>query len=224
MRLAPWTPRSRAATPLVGVVVPDPLPAAPGLEERFRAFYQLVYGPALDFAEHFASRMDAEDAVHDALGEIWIRWRAQGPDTLTVRYFLGIVRHKLRARRRTEKRRQSVSLADAAEELDALAVRAHAAPTRVDTAGDVLDLAIATMPPKRREAMLLTRVHDFTYKEAGAVLRVSEETVRSHVRLGNAQVRTAFAGTTFEYARSRPAQLPQPAQEESREREDPADD
>jgi RNA polymerase sigma factor (sigma-70 family) len=163
--------------------------------------------------------MDVEDAVHDALLEIWDRWREHGPEPITVPFFLVVVKRRLLNRRRAERRKQSVPLDDAAGELDALAVRAHTMPSRVETAGDVLDLAFATMPPKRREALLLTRVHDYTYKEAGTVLRVSEQTVKTHVRLGSADVRRAFEGSTFKYATMRPPQLRAPT-----ETEDPAHD
>ena len=89
--------------------MPDALPVAPGAEEHFRVLFDLVYAPALDYGEHLASRMDTEDAVHDTLGEIWVRWRVSGPESIPLPVFLGIVRHKLLDLRRTARRRNSAT-------------------------------------------------------------------------------------------------------------------
>ncbi len=212
MRLARTTPQRDRTTTVASIVVPHALPAAPGLEERFRAFYDSVFDRAITFAGHLADRMDAEEAVQDVMLAIWKSWLRSGPQPVTEPYLLAAIRHRIYRQRKA--RRDLVRLDDAALELDELAFRSHSVAVRDDpqggTPGDVLDLALAAMPPKRRVSLLLAHVYEFTYKEAAAVMRVSEGTVKTHVRLGNADVRTAFEQSSFQYGTKRPAQLPAP--------------
>jgi RNA polymerase sigma factor (sigma-70 family) len=218
MRLSRRTPSDGSADQGVGVLTSPvltaapsaTLPAAPGLEERFRSFYIRLHPRALVFACRFASRADAEDAVQDAIMALWIRWRQRGPEPLDDHYFLALVRNKVSDRRRAERR--MVSLDDAEVQLDALAF--HAAPpypTRGETRADVLDLAVAALPPKRREVFVLAQEQEYTYKEVGAVMRVSEDTVKTHLRLAMADVREAFVSAGHIYAARGAARLRTPA-------------
>ncbi len=215
MRLARRTPEVHSGTAITGEVRRDPMEVPPGLAELFHALFEMMHGPACDFAEGLTSRDDAEDAVQLALIDVWDTWMRRGPGAMTKPYFFSIVRNKVRDQQRRQKDERMVRLADAEAELHLQAFRASQSwlrsDTRGDPRGDVLDLAIAALPPKRREAFLLAHEHEFTYKEAGTVMRVSEETVRSHVRLATAQVRATFAKQEVRYAEKRQARLPAPA-------------
>lgn len=217
MHLTRTTPRNVAATNEVGVVMPAIPPVSPGLEKHFHDFYDRMHGPALDYARRFAPRREAEEAVQDAMGDVWLSWVTRGPDPLTQRFFIGIVVHKVRDQRRAidgGPTRRMVSLEDAEEELETLAFARSGQltreDTRGDTRGDVLDLAIAALPPKRREVFLLANEHEYTYKEVAAVLRVSEGTVKSHLRIATADVRATFAERGYVPAPPRAPRLPAP--------------
>lgn len=209
MRLARVKKTDRPATHSVAIVVPPAMPAAVGLEERFRTFYERMHDRALDFAERFGSRVEAEDAVHDAMLDLWRKWLERGPEPFADHFFLAIVRHKMIDQRRASHR--MVSLADAEAQLDALAFRTHASPTRGEARGDVLDLAIAALPPKRREAFVLAHEQEYTYKEVCTALRVSEGTVRTHLRLAMADIRATFEAAGYVPAPPRPARLRAPS-------------
>jgi RNA polymerase sigma-70 factor (ECF subfamily) len=190
------------------VVLSAPPPSALGAAEQFRDFYERMHPRGRDFAERFTSRMAAEDAVQDALADVWLDWMRRGPRAVTDRYFLAIVRHKVFRQRRRDRR--MVSLEDAELALDTLAYRANPIDARADTPADVLDLAIAALPPKRREVFVLAHEQEYTYKEVVTMLRVSEGTVRTHLRLATADVREAFATAGYVTASPRRARLRAP--------------
>lgn len=217
MRLARRTPSEKSATRSVGVVLPPARPAAPGLEEHYRAFYERMQPRAQDFAERFASRVEAEDAVQDAMMDLWLTWVRRGAEPLTDRFFLAIVRHKVIDQRRTSRR--MVSLEDAEDSLEAVAFRAqsHLRPTRGDAPDEVLDLAVAALPPKRREVFLLAQEHEYTYKEVSTALRVSENTVKTHLRLATADIRATFEAAGYQYAPAGRARLRAPASPDSQD-------
>lgn len=212
MRLARKQSPDDSATLLVGVVPPPSLPAESGLEELFCAFYRRMHDRALDHAERFLSRDEARDAVSEAMAEIWRDWARLLPEQHPDGYFLGIVHHKVFDQLRAAS--PLVSLEDAEEQLEKRAFRATDASTRRTTPADVLDLALAEMPPRRREVFLLVREQGFTYKEVAAVLRVSEGTVNTHMRLAADDLRAAFAGTGFRVAGARAALPPAERQAE----------
>lgn len=184
-------------------------PTALGAAEQFRDFYERMHPRGRDFAEQFTSRMEAEDAVHDAMTDVWLDWMRRGPQPLADRFFLAIVRHKVFRQRRNNRR--MVSLEDAETSLETLAFAATSFGTRADTPADVLDLAIAALPPKRREVFLLAQEHEYTYKEVVTMLRVSEGTVRTHLRLATADVRGVFAEAGYVPAAPRQKRLRTPA-------------
>lgn len=191
MRLTRRTPGLHATTSVVGAPYPLPLMTTPALEERFRAFYERTYAKWRAYAGKFVSEVEAEDAVHDAMTDLWISWATKGPRDLPDRFFLAILRNKIRDQQRA--RHRLVSVEDVEQTLEIQVFRESTRPTRGDTPGDLLDLAMAALPPKRVEAFVLTQEHDFTYKEAGTVMRVSENTVKTHVRLALADLRDSFA-------------------------------
>jgi RNA polymerase sigma factor (sigma-70 family) len=207
MRLTRRTPSESSTATAVSVVLPAPPPTAE-LTAQFREFYERMHPRGRAFAEQLTSRMEAEDAVHDAMTDVWLSWMRRGPQPLEDRFFLAIVRHKVFHQQRSTGR--LVSLNDAETALDTLAYRASPIDTRVDTPADVLDLAIEALPPKRRAVLLLARQEEYTYKEVGTAMRVSEQTVKTHLRLAIADVREAFATAGYVTAMPRQARLRAP--------------
>lgn len=207
MRLTRRTPSDSSTASAVSVVLPAAPPTAE-LTAQFREFYERMHPRGRDFAEQLTSRMEAEDAVHDAMTDVWLSWMRRGPQPLEDRFFLAIVRHKVFHQRRADRR--MVSLQDAETDLDTAALRASPLATRADSPADVLDLAIAALPPQRREVFLLAQEHEYTYKEVGTAMRVSENTVKTHLRLATADVREAFATAGYVTATPRQARLRAP--------------
>lgn len=205
MRLVRNTPSDSSAQRTDGVVLSPAPPLAPGVAEQFREFYERMHPIGRDFAEQLTSRMEAEDAVHDAMTDVWLKWLQRGPAPLEDRFFLAIVRHKVYRQGRTNQR--MVSLQDVDETSVEFAYGGSPRSMRGESPADFLDLAIKALPAKRREVFLLAQEHEYTYKEVGTAMRVSEQTVKTHLRLATADLREAFATAGYVSGTPRQARL-----------------
>lgn len=58
-----------------------------------------------------------------------------------------------------------------------------------------MDKALQTLPPERREAVLLVGAGDFSYKEAAAICGVATGTMKSRVARGRAGLHAYFEGS-----------------------------
>ncbi len=175
---------------------------------QFTATYRRLHPRALDHATRFVSTADAEDAVGDAFADLWIRWPSLSPEKRADKYVFAAVHYCVYAKLRANGR--YISLDEAEPELDARAESAMETPSRYDTPADVLDAAVAALPPRRREVFLLIREQNLEYGEAAIALGLSRGTVNTHMRLAMDQVRTAFARAGFRITDFKPALLPAP--------------
>jgi RNA polymerase sigma-70 factor (ECF subfamily) len=199
----------------VAVVEPTRLPAEPGLEEMFCDAYRRVHDRALDHAERFLSSDEARDAVADAIAEIWVKWAELTPEQRSDAYFFGCIHYHVLLRLR--KNASLAHLDDAEAELARLAIHEIDTPTRATTAGDVIDLVVAAMPPRRREVFVLIREQEFTHKEAALILGVSEGTVNTHIRLAADDLRAALRDKGFRIAAGAQPRLQSESQERPNE-------
>ena len=194
---------------LVGVVAPPTPLATVDLEQLFVEAYQRLHGPVLNHAERFLSTDDACDAVGDAMAALWYRWPRLTPEQQQSEgYAFGIVHHCVSAKLRENS--SLVSLEDAEDELDRQAMAALPDLTGRDTAGDVLDVALAVMPPRRREVLLLVYEHSLTYKEAAEALGLTVATIKRHMYLAIEDLRAAFTRAGYRIENLQPARLPKP--------------
>lgn len=67
-------------------------------------------------------------------------------------------------------------------------------PTRADTAADILDLTLATMPARRREVFQLIREDGFSYEETAEQLGLSLGTICTHDPLATGRSGRRSAG------------------------------
>ena len=194
---------------LVGVVAPPTPLATVDLEQLFVEAYQRLHGPVLNHAERFLSTDDACDAVGDAMAALWYRWPRLTPEQQQSEgYVFGVVHHCVFAKLRETS--PLVSLEDAERELDRQAMAALPDLTGRDTAADVLDAALAAMPPRRREVLLLVYEHSFTYQEAAEALGLAVGSIKKHMYLAVEDLRAAFTRAGFRIASPQPARLPSP--------------
>jgi len=198
MRLVRRRATSNESTGLVAAP-PPAAPVASDLDLQFREAYRRLHGPMLQRAERaLLDRDDACDAEAEAMANVWFRWPHLTPAQRTDKYFFRALHNCIVDARRAKRGR--VSLDDAEEELEARTARAAEMPTRHDTAADVLDLSLALMPERRREAFVLVREQSFSYKEAAAVLGLSDRSIENHVRLAMKDLRAAFTRAGFRIA------------------------
>lgn len=210
MRLERTGSQSNRRNQLVAVVPPPGLPVMSDLElERlFIETYHRLLGRMLDHAERFFDRESARDAVAEAMADVWCRWALLTPEQRTDAYFITAVNHSVVDALRGH--HASIPLEDAEEELEQKAALAMETLSRGDTAADVLDLALAVMPPRRREVLLLVKEQAFTYAEAADALGLSIGTINSHMRLANKDLKTAFTRAGFRIADVKLNLLPKP--------------
>jgi RNA polymerase sigma-70 factor (ECF subfamily) len=209
MRLARFRRSPERNGPLVGVLEPAAQPAAADLEQLFLEAYRRLHGRLLDHAERFLDRDDARDAVGDAMADLWRRWPTLTPEKRgSDKYVFGAVHYCVFAKMRENN--QLVSLDEAKPELDQQVARAAEDLGRGERSAEVLDAALAAMPPRRREVFLLVREHSFTYQEAAEALGLAHGTVKTHMYLAVEDLRTAFTRAGFRIANTQPAQLPSP--------------
>lgn len=212
MRLTRRTPPDSTADLLVEVVEPKALPAEAELERLYADYYERLFPRGMDHARRFLGHEDAKDAVQATMAEMWYNWRRLRPEQRSDQYFFGALRHHVRHGQKAAG--VLVSLEDAESELAQFSVRLSSAPTRWSEPGDVIDLAVAEMAPRRREAFLLYHEEGFTYKEVAATLRVSEGSVNTHLYKAMAQLRATFVREGFrikgdDRARLTPGSAPQ---------------
>jgi len=119
----------------------------------------------------------AEDAVQETFCRLWERrrtWRVEGSvGGLLFRLARNIA---ISEHRHLQAEERAASIAG-----ETLPTH-HDAPERPDAElRAVLEDAIATLPPRRREVFLLRVVHELSYKEIAAVMGTSPQTVANQL-------------------------------------------
>lgn len=149
------------------------------------------WGPLIRYAVRLLDSPDnAEDLVQAAFTTVWndrAKWKPVG----TVQAFLyRVVRNgALQERRRNEVRERK------APEI----VRAYwPVATPFDVTAELelkraVQSAIRALPPRRREAFVLTRYHQLSLGEVAEIMGVSPQTVANHVSMAVAELRRALA-------------------------------
>ena len=131
----------------------------------------------------------AEDAVQETFCRLWERrrsWRVEGSVSgLLFRLARNIAisghRHL-----QAEDRAAAISIEHAPRHHDA-------AELPDDALRAALERAIGSLPPRRREVFLLRVVHDLSYKEIGAVMGTSPQTVANQLSHALADLRARLA-------------------------------
>ena len=165
---------------LLARLAADDVPALDALLARY-------WSPLTTFVARMTGSPEAaEDAVQETFCRLWERrrsWRVEGSVSgLLFRLARNIAisdhRHLL-----AEDRAASVAIEHAP--------RHHDIPELPDEElRAALEAAIATLSPRRREVFLLRVVHDLSYKEIGAVMGTSPQTVANQLSHALADLRS----------------------------------
>lgn len=177
------------------------------IERVLAETYRRLHGELLDFAERMVGKDDAHDVVADTVLAFWVNRHSLTARMLTDNYFFAAVRN--RAYRVLEEDAETVSLEDNVIELDRMAVREAGSSygTRGDTRADVLDVALASLTPRRREVILLIKELGYSYEEAAEILDVTIGTINTHIRLAHQHLRAAFERAGFRIIGPTPRRL-----------------
>jgi RNA polymerase sigma factor (sigma-70 family) len=139
-------------------------------------------------------REDAEDLLQDVyVGVLDNGLRFNGNSTLKT-WLFGVIRQKARSRHRRERLRKLLGLRHA-DRID----RPSPAPSPEETAiasngRDLTRHALAQLPRRQREVVMLVFYHDLTIEEAAGVMGVSPGSARVHYDRGKKRLATLLAG------------------------------
>ncbi|MEM9755276.1 MAG: RNA polymerase sigma factor [Pseudomonadota bacterium] len=143
-------------------------------------------------ARVLGNRTEAEDVAQEAMLRLWRAapdWRPDGaarPRTWLYRVTANLATDRMRARRPT-------APIDAAEAVP------DGEPSAAETIDDVarlsaLDAALATLPDRQRQAVVLRHIEGLSNPEIGAVLDISVEAVESLTARGRRALAAALEG------------------------------
>jgi RNA polymerase sigma factor (sigma-70 family) len=208
MRLARERSPSSPGTQLVRVVPPPGVTEQADLDTLFIEAYHRLHGRMLDRAERFLEPDAARDAEADAVADVYYRWPTLTPEQRCDEYFFRALHSRVIDTIR--RRHGSVALDDAEEEIDQQVAQVFDAPTRADTAADVLDLALASMSRRKREVLLLIREEGYSYAQAAEALGLGVGTINRHYGMAMEHIRAAMIRAGFRIADVKPARLPSP--------------
>jgi RNA polymerase sigma-70 factor (ECF subfamily) len=167
-----------------------------GDERAFRSLFDALYLPLRRYA--FAQVRDAaaaEDLVQEAFVRLW-DGRERLTDAESVRAFLFRVVRNLAFNARRDDRTRRRLLEDPAAMDSAAVPRAFAAPDAEAVDGDMttrLGLWLDELPPRQREALVLSRMEGLSHAEVGAAMGCAPRTVNNHLVAALATLRRRFA-------------------------------
>jgi len=180
-----------------GPVATDAIAAiAAGDERALQTLLDQLWIPLVKYARRFVGVGDAaKDAVQVAFVRFWenrCRWQA-GSSPRQILYVLtrnAALNHRASevARRRRDNDARSPLPAPAPDPFE------EAAQGEIDTA---VQVAIAALPERQREAVLLARIHGLSRREIAAIMGIAEQTVANHLTAGVS--RLAQLLRTFSY-------------------------
>lgn len=164
-----------------------------GDARAFEAMFKAYYNPLCGYvATYLGSRDAAEDVVEDLFARLWRDregWEVRGPlrPYLLAAARCGAINH---LRHEAVRRRTAPLLS--------FETAAAAEPTAADTAFEVeelrrrLERTLAALPPRTREAFVLSRNEGLSYDEVAVRMGISPKTVGVHIGRALATLRKAL--------------------------------
>jgi RNA polymerase sigma factor (sigma-70 family) len=213
-------PRSESASAPVGSAhvgtVDYSLPVSSTQEQAFVALYEALFPRLTAFAKRFLDPADAADVVQQTMADTWDRWPVLSIDRPDAAFFFRAVRNRIANHRRSA-HRENRRLAQYLTDLGRRSRKESAPDSRLEQAelAAVIEATIAGLPERCREAWLLVRENEFTYKQAADAMQVAERTTTNHLAIANRRLREALSDAGYrEAARAAMKQLPRGAGEE----------
>jgi RNA polymerase sigma-70 factor (ECF subfamily) len=152
-----------------------------GERQAFEALVRRLLRPALAAAWEFVpTREDAEDIVQDTFARAWRQLERYDATRPFAPWFFTILRNVARNASRWDRRWNVISLTDEAIVTDPPDMNDGPDDLhRLDTA-ERIRAALDELSPMQRACFRLTSIEGFASAEAGAMLGVSDATVRVH--------------------------------------------
>lgn len=170
-----------------------------GDETAFRQLFDLLYGPLIGFARSIVrDEAVAEDVVQEAFVRLWDR-RERLDEEIPLRAWLFRTVRNLALNFRRDTTTRERLLDDPAAADSAAVPRAMSAPDAATEGSDLqgrVSVLVAELPPRQREALLLSRVEGLSHAEVAAAMGCAPRTVNNHLvaALGTLRKRLAEVG------------------------------
>src|SRR5688572_2538760 len=148
-----------------------------------RAFQHMAFGYALGFVRDFR---DAEDVVQEAFVAAWFALPTLAEPAAFAGWLRAIVRH--RAHRLLRQKQLEVAPLASAEAVAADIVPADDRVEQHEQVGSVF-AAIADLPPRLREVVVLYYVHDCSQQDIATFLGLTVSTVNNRLHAGRTQLK-----------------------------------
>jgi RNA polymerase sigma-70 factor (ECF subfamily) len=149
------------------------------------------WGAAVNYVDGLLrNRAAAEDIVQQALYRLWERPGPWVPNA-SIRTFLFRIARNLALNERSHQRVQ-------AESRPVLRLLAPEPPTPLERLEQkelrqAVESAVHSLPDRRREAFLLARFHDLSYKEIAEIMGISAQTVANQISVALTQLRRSLS-------------------------------
>jgi RNA polymerase sigma-70 factor (ECF subfamily) len=152
----------------------------------FDAFYEARYAGVVRLAFVLTGRSDvAEELAQDAFLAAYRHWgRIEGYESPE-----GWIRRVVTNRCLSDRRRRGVEL-----RLLARLGRERAVPVHLPEESEQLWAVVRSLPRRQAQVLALIFLDDLSVADVAAVLGCGEETVRTHLRRGRAEVARRLAG------------------------------
>jgi RNA polymerase sigma factor (sigma-70 family) len=162
------------------------------LVTRIQAIHPECFGWALHCCDN--RRQDAEDVLQDVyVGVLEHGLKFEGLSSLKTWAF-GVIRQKALARHRKERLRELLGIRNVAR-IDAPSPAPEADASAI--AGDQREAtrrALAQLPRRQREVLLLVFYHDLTIEQSARTMNVSVGSARTHYDRGKKRLATLLNG------------------------------
>lgn len=162
------------------------------LEKQLASLHPQCFGWAMACCGH--RREEAEDVLHDAYVSVLDGLRFDGRGGATLKTWLfGVIGRTARARLRRDRLRALLGVEHASR------IDTPAPPTWPDENAVASERrtrtlrALAQLPRRQREVLLLVFYHDLTVEEAGKVMTISVGSARVHYQRGKQRLALLLA-------------------------------
>jgi RNA polymerase sigma-70 factor (ECF subfamily) len=163
------------------------------LATQLQALHPQCFGWALACCGN--KREDAEDVLQDVYVGVLdngLRFNGRGGSTLRT-WLFGVIRHKARARHRRDNLRALLGVTHASRIDTPAPAPSPDENTLASERRDRTRCALAQLPRRQSEVLLLVFYHDLTIEEASSVMDVSVGTARVHYDRGKKRLATLLA-------------------------------
>lgn len=165
-----------------------------GDPESYKALFQMFYVKFVNFVDCIIRDEDsAKDIVQEAFAKVWAS-REKLNEELSIENYLYVIVKRLMLNHIRDNKKFQDSLNADLQELTQISREGGVEDIVIAReAKTVIDLTVASMPPQRRKAWLLSREKGLSNKEIADAMGLSVRTVDRHLSMALSEIRKKFS-------------------------------